>query len=89
MRASGHHKLTEVDTSGRISLGRARAGTLYDVSYEADGRVVLTPMEAVPKREAWLYRNPEAMSLVDRGLAEMTHGETEPIDLSVFPQDED
>jgi hypothetical protein len=75
------HKLLPVDPSGRISLGKARAGTLYDVVYESDGRVVLTPMVAIPERELWLHRNPAVRSMVETGLAEMTRGETVSIDL--------
>jgi len=83
------HRLTTVDGSGRISLGKAQAGTLYDVAYEADGRVLLTPMVAIPERELWLYKNHEAMAMVDKGLDEMGRGETVTIDLSAFPPDEE
>jgi hypothetical protein len=82
------HKLTPVDASGRISLGKARAGTLYDIVCEADGKLVLTPMVAVPEREIWLHRNPAAKAMVETGLAEMARGETVTIDLSQFPEDE-
>ncbi len=83
------HRLTPVDTSGRISLGKARAGSLYDVAFEADGRVILTPMVAIPERELWLHKNPVAKKMVEEGLAEMARGETVSIDLSAFPDDEE
>ena len=83
------HRLTPVDTSGRISIGKSRAGALYDVSFESDGRVVLTPMVAIPERELWLHRNPEAKAMVETGLAEMSRGETVSIDLSAFSEDDD
>ncbi|RYG42026.1 hypothetical protein EON79_19700 [bacterium] len=83
------HKLNTVDGSGRINLGKTRAGTLYDVAYEPDGRVVLTPMVAIPEREAWLYKNLDAMALVDQGLSELGQGmKGVSIDLSQFPENE-
>jgi len=82
------HRLTPVDTSGRISIGKARAGALYDVAYETDGRVILTPMVAIPERELWLHKNPVAKAMVEQGLVEMANGETSLIDLSAF-SDED
>jgi hypothetical protein len=91
MNASGvMHKLTTVDGSGRISLGRAKAGALYDAAFEPDGRVVLTPMVAIPARELWLHQNPAAMAMVDEGLAALAKGEKGvEIDLSQFPDDEE
>jgi hypothetical protein len=89
MRAPTVHKLTPVDTSGRISLGKARAGSLYDVAFEEDGRVVLTPMVAIPARELWLHKNPTAKAMVETGLSEMGRAETVSIDLSAFPEDDD
>ncbi len=89
MSAPTLHRLTSVDPSGRISIGKARAGSLYDVAFEEDGRVVLTPMVAIPERELWLHKNPEARAMVERGLAEMARGETVAVDLSAFPVDED
>ncbi len=91
MNASGvMHKLTTVDGSGRISLGRAKAGALYDAAFEPDGRVVLTPMVAIPARELWLHQNPAAMAMVDEGLAALGRGEKGvEIDLAQFPDDEE
>lgn len=83
------HELKTVDSSGRISLGRSKAGALYDAVYEADGRVILTPMVAIPERELWLHQNPEAVASLDRGLAQAANGETTRIDLSKYPDDGD
>ena len=83
------HKLTPVDTSGRISIGKSKAGALYDVAYEADGRVVLTPMVAIPESKLWLHKNPVAKAMVEQGLREMANGETGLIDLSEFPIGDD
>ena len=87
------HARRQVDTSGRLSLGRAQAGAEYDVAHLADGRIVLTPMVSVPavpldapvpERERWLFDNPGAMALVDKGLAELGTAKGASLDLSPF-----
>ncbi|CAN5704827.1 hypothetical protein BH11ARM2_BH11ARM2_07000 [soil metagenome] len=46
-------------------------------------------MTVIPEREGWLHNNPQAMALVDEGLAEFQRGEKGvEIDLSAFPADE-
>lgn len=40
--------LKEVGASGQISLGKRYAGQLFEVATQPDGRIVLTPMKAVP-----------------------------------------
>ena len=87
--AAHQYELKTVDGSGRISLGKAKAGALYAAVYEADGRVILTPMVAIPEREAWLHQNPTAKAMVLQGLEEMATGETASIDLSSYPDDEE
>ncbi len=69
-------EVRKVDDAGRISLGRAKAGEQYDISEAADGTITLVPVAIIPKREVWLYRNPQAMAMVQQGLAESARGET-------------
>jgi hypothetical protein len=70
------HEVRKVDPAGRLSLGRDKAGEQYDITESPDGTVILTPVSIIPKREVWLYKNPEAMALVLQGLAESARGET-------------
>ncbi len=42
--------LKEVGASGQISLGKRFAGQLFEVKFHDDGRVEMTPMQAVPVR---------------------------------------
>ena len=35
----------------------------------------------IPKRERWLYENPEALKSVRKGLKESVEGKTEPLDM--------
>ena len=66
--------LLSLDERKRIPLGKIlRAAksnaTLYNAEM-VEGKIVLEPMMAVPEHEAWLYKNPAALSSVRRGLSE-------------------
>ena len=39
------------------------------------GQILLSPEVPVPAREAWLYRNPEALASVRRGIVQSGRGE--------------
>lgn len=58
-----------VDKKGRITLGKQYANATMLVE-EKDGGTVITlkRAEAVPVKEAWLFRNTEALGMVMRGL---------------------
>ncbi len=66
--------LLSLDERKRIPLGKIlkaakSSATLYNVEM-IGGKIVLEPMMAVPEHEAWLYKNPAALSSVRRGLSE-------------------
>jgi hypothetical protein len=65
----------KLDEAGRLCLGRAKAGEQYRVNETEDGTIVLTPMATIPKRELWLWHDPEALAAVKEGLAQSTRGE--------------
>ncbi len=69
------NEVRKVDTSGRISLGRERAGEQYEAKEGRDGVIVLTPVAVIPKRELWIHNNPEAKASVLRGLEQSARGE--------------
>lgn len=68
------------DTKKRLSLGKALAGLDPDVRFDVyrneAGQLVLDPRVSIPAREAWLFRNPEALAAVRRGLDEAARGKT-------------
>lgn len=64
-----------VDRRGRLSLGKSFADRLVIVEELPGGSLQITPAEAVPAREVWLYRNPKALASVMRGLDESKRGE--------------
>jgi hypothetical protein len=48
----------------------AKGISSYRVHKEEGGRLVLEPFVEIPERERWLYKNPEALAMVERGLRE-------------------
>jgi hypothetical protein len=90
-RSEPHSKhLLIPDSRGRVTLGRTSPDVIgYRVAYEQD-RIILEPLVGVPAREAWLYRNPDALGAVMRGLRESKAGKAVPIeDFSRLAADED
>lgn len=76
----------EVDSRGRVSLGRAGAepGRRYRVERNVDGVLLLIPVVSIPEREMVVWRNPELAAEIREGLAAAERGETE--DLGSFEQ---
>jgi len=63
-----------VDGRGRITLGPRYANRLVIVREHEDGALEIIPAEAVPAREAWLYKNARALEAVRGGLEEARAG---------------
>jgi len=59
-----------VDARGRLTLGPRYANRLVIIREHEDGAVEIIPAEAVPAREAWLYKNPKALEAVRAGVEE-------------------
>jgi len=76
----------EVDSRGRVSLGRAGAepGRRYRVERNVDGVLLLIPVVSIPEREMVVWRNPELAKEIRSGLEAAERGETE--DLGSFEQ---
>lgn len=63
-----------VDNRGRVSLGQAYANQLVIVQTLDDGEIRVIPAQAVPAREAWLWKNPKALGKVLEGLEQAKAG---------------
>lgn len=80
----------KLDSAGRLSLGRGRAGEQYKVDEANDGTITLTPMATIPKRELWLWQNAEALAAVREGLEQSANGEGRDLgDFSQYADDEE
>jgi hypothetical protein len=76
----------EVDSRGRVSLGRAGAapGRRYRVEHNVDGVILLIPVVSIPEREMIVWHNPDLAAEIREGLAEAERGKTQ--DVGSFQQ---
>ncbi len=65
------------DSKGRITLGKLAEGvSSFRVTREKSGKIVMEPYVEIPERERWLYKNQEALAMVEEGLRQSARGET-------------
>ncbi len=75
--------LITLDSQNRVTLGKLLKGIstrLFDARV-VDGKIVLEPMEAVPEKEAWLYKNPKALQSVIKGIKDAQEGKIKELNL--------
>jgi hypothetical protein len=64
----------KLDSKGRLVLGPEFANSTVLVEKIGDGQFIIKTAEVVPVREAWLFKNEEALSLVKKGISEAANG---------------
>ncbi|MEK6733287.1 MAG: hypothetical protein AABY55_06630 [Candidatus Omnitrophota bacterium] len=77
-----------LDSKHRITLGGKLAKSLgkrmeveaYQVFVAKNGDILLRPAVSIPSSEAWVYRNPEVIGKVRKGLQEAREGKIKRID---------
>ena len=70
-------KTVRPDSKGRITLGKlAREYSGYTMKESADGTILLEPLVELPAREAWLFKNKEALASVEKGLKQSAERKT-------------
>jgi hypothetical protein len=70
-------KTVRPDSKGRITLGKlTKEYSGYTMKESADGTILLEPLVELPAREAWLYKNKEALASVEKGLKQSAEGKT-------------
>lgn len=76
-KKTGPARRVRVDAKGRVLLPKERIKNVssFEVTFEHDGRIVLSPLVEIPLREHWLHANPIAKGQVSRGLEQMGRGE--------------
>ncbi|NCJ07833.1 hypothetical protein GS597_15215 [Synechococcales cyanobacterium C] len=77
-------KMVESDSRGRLSIGAIAKGKRYRVQVNDSGQILLDPVIAIPEQELWLWRNPEAIASVQRGIQQASQGEV--YDLGSFAE---
>lgn len=72
--------LVHLDTKKRVSLGKLLEGkdvNTFEATTLPTGEIVLTPMAVVP--EHWIYKNPDALASLKRGIEEAAAGRVRPL----------
>ncbi len=64
----------KLDSKGRLVLGPEYANATVLVEEVGEGEFKVQTAAVVPVREAWLYKNREALDLVQKGLEEAKTG---------------
>lgn len=74
------------DSKKRVVLPRFLVGEdiTYHIYSNSVGQIVLDPQVTVPASEAWLFKNPDAIASVRRGLAEAAQGKVSKVDISTL-----
>lgn len=87
----------QIDDKYRICLGSFLSKkereqlSSFRISRQEDGKIVLEPMVEIPAREHWIYKNPEALASLLRGIEDAKNERilNVDIDFSQFLDDED
>ncbi len=77
-----------LDSKHRITLGGKLAKSLgkqmkveaYQIFVAKNGDILLRPAVSIPSNEAWVYRNPEVIGKVRKGLQEAAEGKIKRVD---------
>ncbi len=73
-------KKVKADAKGRVTLGVESAGREFVVRETRTGfEMIAVKTVTVPESEAWLWQNPEALSMVMEGIAESKAGTGRPL----------
>ncbi len=65
----------KIDSKGRVMLGAEYSGAIVLIEKKEDGDIVIHLAEVIPQKEAWLYKNKEALASVLKGLEQAKKGQ--------------
>ena len=79
-------KVVRPDNQRRITLpdNLVQEGVLFRMSYNSIGQILLEPQVPIPASEAWLFKNPEALASVRRGIADAAAGRISKVDMDTL-----
>jgi len=88
------HNVKELDSRNRINIGSDIVKAIlkafdkvdsFEIFLGSEGDILLRPSAHIPSRELWLYKNPEALKMVQKGLKEAKEGKVTKVkDLDKF-----
>jgi len=72
------------DAKRRVVLQsiQIQEGITYHIYKNKFGQIVLDPQLTIPASEIWLFKNPEALASVRRGLSDAAQGNVSKVDLN-------
>lgn len=73
------HRITVGGKLQKLIAGKMKIDS-YQVFIGKEGDILLRPAVSVPSSEVWVYRNPEVIGKIRRGLKEAAEGKTEKVD---------
>jgi hypothetical protein len=70
------------DAKKRVVLQgvKLEEGITYHIYKNDIGQIVLDPQVTIPASEAWLFRNPEVLAAVKRGISDAARGKVSEVD---------
>ena len=78
------HRITLGGRLQRLMMSKMKIDS-YQVFVGKGGDILLRPAVSIPSSEAWVYKNPEVIGRVRKGLREAGEGKIEKVtDLKVF-----
>lgn len=74
-----------------LSKGEREHLSSFRISRQDDGKIVLDPLVEIPAREHWIYKNPDALASLMRGIKDAENGRIVDVDIdfSQFLDEED
>ena len=74
------------DAKKRVVLPKAvvQEGVTYHMYQNRIGQIVLDPQVTIPASEAWLFKNPDAIASVRRGLADAAKGRVSKVNIKTL-----
>lgn len=74
------------DAKRRVLLQgiQIQEGTTYHIYKNRIGQIVLDPQVTIPASEVWLFKNPEALASVMRGLSDAAEGRVSRVNLDTL-----
>ncbi|MFC1916196.1 hypothetical protein ACFLW4_05845 [Chloroflexota bacterium] len=83
---TGIAKGVKPDTRRRVILPEVlvREGVTFRIYTNSDGQIVLDPQVTIPVSESWVFKNPDILALVQRGLSDAAEGRVSKVDLNAL-----
>ncbi len=79
-------KTYTTDPSGRLCLGKEFANKMFSLQMK-QGNIELVPVQVVPEKEAWLYKNSKALAAVEQGLKQAKQGKGKALSFNLEDDD--